>query len=168
MANQSSAYDFGLFEEKSAAEPERRPKENTNVIELPKERLQENRRHRAGLGKLILPIFAFLVISGLVGTYVNGEVQLYGLTSDLNSAQKTLSEQQDSYARLKIKSDCALSMDAVETYATQQLGMKKTSADQVTNVALTTGDKSQVVMKTADGSWGWLQHSWETVKGFLS
>lgn len=168
MANQSSAYDFGLFEPKSDAEPERRVQQTTNVIELPQERLQENRRHRTNLGKMVLPIFAFLIIAGLVGTYVNGEVQLYALTTEMNSVQNTLREQQDSYARLKIKSDCSLSMDAVETYATQQLGMKKTSPDQVTTVALTTGDKSQVVETTKDGSWGWLEHAWETVRGFLS
>lgn len=167
-ANQSSAYDFALFEEKNAAEPIREPQRKSNVIELPQERLQANRRHRVHLGRILLPFFAFLVISGLVGTYINGEVQLYTLTTQINAAQKSLQEQQDSNARLKIRSDCSLSMEAVENYATQKLGMKPMREDQVITVQLTSGDKSQVVQKTAGGNWGWLQNIWNTVTGFLS
>ena len=167
-ANQSSAYDFGLFEEKGSAEPIREPQRNSNVIELPKEHLQANRRHRVRLGRILLPFFAFLVISGLVGTYINGEIQLYALTSQINAAQKSLQEQQDSTARLKLQSDCSLSMETVENYATQKLGMSPMRDDQVTTVELTSGDKSQVVQKTAGGSLGWLQHIWDTITGFLS
>jgi cell division protein FtsL len=167
-ANQSSAYDFALFEEKSTAEPIRVPQKKSNVIELPKERLQANRRHKAHLGRYLLPFFAILIIAGLVGTYINGEVQLYTLTTQINAAQKTLQEEQDSNARMKLRSDCSLSMEAVENYATEKLGMKPTQDDQVITVQLTSGDKSQVVQKTAEGGWAWLQNIWSTLTSFLS
>jgi cell division protein FtsL len=167
-ANQNTAYDFALFEEKSTAEPIRVPQKKSNVIELPKERLQANRKHKARLSRYLLPFFAFLVIAGLVGTYINGEIQLCSLTTQLNSAQKTLQEQQDCNARLKLRSDCSLSMEAVENYATQKLGMKPMEDDQVITVQLTSGDKSEVVQKTAEGSWAWLQNIWNTITSFLS
>jgi cell division protein FtsL len=166
VANQNIAYDFALFEEKNTAEPIRVPQKKSNVIELPKERLQANRKAR--LKKYLLPFFAFLVIAGLVGAYINGEVQLYTLTTQLNAAQKTLQEQQDCNARLKLRSDCSLSMEAVENYASQKLGMKPTQEDQVITMQLTNGDKSEVVQKTVEGSWAWLQNIWDTITSFLS
>lgn len=169
MANQSSAYDFALFEPKSNAEPQWKPRKESNIIELPKEQLRENRRPKTRPAKLILPFLAFLVVAGIVGSYVNGQLQLSELSNEMGAAQKTLQEQQNQYSQMKIKSDSSLSMEAVETYATQKLGMQPTSADQVTTVELTKGDKSQVVAaKTADNGWGWLQRVWQTIRGFLS
>lgn len=166
MTNQSSAYDFALFEPKRSAGTEQVPQRKSNVIELPKERLEENRRHRVHLGKIIPTFLAFLVISGIVGTYVNGQVQLSEISDEMGTAQKALQEQQNLYSQMKIKSASAFSMEAIETYATQKLGMKKTSSNQVTAVELSKGDKSQVVAKTSNSNW--LERVWEAIKGFLS
>ena len=168
MANQSSAYDFALFEPKRSDGPEREPRKKSNVIELPKERLQENRKPKVRLGRLLPSFLAVLLIAGITGTYVNGQLQLSELSQEMGKAQKTMLEQQNQYAQMKIKSDSALSMEAIETYATQKLGMQRTTADQVTTVRLASGDKSQAVAKSDDGKWNWLEHAWEMVKGFLS
>ncbi len=114
MANQSSAYDFALFEQKRSVDPEREPQRKSNVIELPKERLQENRKSKLRLGKIIPAFLAFLIIAGIIGTYVNGQLQLSELSNEMGQAQKTLQEQQNQYAQMKIKSDSSLSMEAVE------------------------------------------------------
>ena len=169
MANQSSAYDFALFEPKRSTEPEQEPRRKSNVIELPKERLQKNRRPKAHFGKIITSFLAFLIIAGITGTYVNGQLQLSELSDEMGKAQKTLQEQQNQYSQMKIKSDSSLSMEAVETYAEQKLGMQRTTADQVTTVQLAKGDKSQVVAKSSNsGNWGWLERAWDTIRGFLS
>lgn len=168
MSNQSSAYDFALFEPKGSAEPERRPQRKSNVIELPEERLRKNRASRPRLRRFLPSFLAVLVIAGITGTYVNGQLQLSALADEMGTARKTLQEQQNQYAQMKIKSDSSLSMDAVETYATQKLGMQQTAADQVTTVQLTKGDKSEVVQKPKSGSFAWLEQAWEKVKAFLS
>lgn len=164
MPNQSSAYDFERFEPKRHVQEA--PQKKSNVIELPKERLEENRRPKIRLGKIIPAFLAFIVISGIVGTYINGQVQLSELADSLGTAQKTLQEQQNVYSQLKIKSDSTLSMEAVETYATTKLGMKKTSQSQVTPVELSKGDKTQVVTK--DSQKNWMEKVWDTIKGYLS
>lgn len=169
MPNQSSAYDFALFEPNRSVGPEREPQRKSNVIELPKEQLQKNRKAKLRLGKIIPAFMAFLIIAGITGTYVNGQLQLSELSNQMGEAQKILHEQQNQYAQMKIKSDSSLSMEAVEKYSTQKLGMQRTTSDQVTTVQLTKGDKSQVVQKPAkSGGLDWLEHAWETVKSFLS
>lgn len=164
MSNQSSAYDFELFEPKRRGE--QAPQKKSNVIELPREKLEENRRPKVRLGKIIPAFLAFIVVSGIVGTYINGQVQLSELSDSLGTAKSSLQEQQNVYSQLKIKSDSTLSMEAVESYASQKLGMKKTSQSQVTAVELSKGDKSQVVTK--DTGKNWLEQAWEAIKGFLS
>lgn len=166
MSNQSSAYDFALFEPKGNAVPERVPQKKSNVIELPEKRL--HRSHAVRTRRLLPSFLAFLIIAGITGTYVNGQLQLSELANEMGTARKTLQEQQNQYAQMKIKSDSSLSMDAVETYATQKLGMQQTAADQVTTVQLTKGDKSEVVQKPSSGSFAWLEQAWEKVKAFLS
>jgi cell division protein FtsL len=168
MSNQSSAYDFALFEPKDNAEPERLPQRKSNVIELPKERLRKNRASRPRLRKLIPSFLAFLLIAGITGTYIDGQLQLSELSNAMGAARKTLQEQQNQYTQMKLKSDSSLSMEVVESYATQKLGMQQTTADQVTTVQLTKGDKSEVVQKSPNGAWAWLEQAWEKVKGFLS
>ncbi len=168
MANQSSAYDFALFEPKRSGGPEQEPRRKSNVIELPKERFQQKRGTRLRLGKIIPVFLVFLLIAGITGTYVNGQLQLSELSAEMGAAQKTLLEQQNQYAQMKIKSDSSLSMEAVETYATQKLGMQRTTADQVTTVQLAKGDKSQAVGKTAGNGWNWLESIREKIRGLLS
>ena len=164
MANQSSAYDFALFEPKRSAE--REPRRQSNVIEIPKERLEQNRKPKLRPWKVVSMFLVFLAVSGILGMYIFGQAQLGELSTRMGEAEETLREERNQYAQLKIKSDTALSMEAVETYAAQKLGMKKTTEDQVTTVELSKGDKSEVVAKTENA--GWLERAWEKVKGFLS
>ena len=160
----NEAYDFSLFEPKRAAEEV--PQKKSNVIELPKEQLEQNRRSRPKTAKMFLLFLTFCTIAGIVGTFVYGQVQLAELSESLGTAQKTLQEQQNVYAQLKIKSDSSLSVEAVETYASGKLGMKKAEDNQVVPVELAKGDRAEVVEK--DGSPNPLERIWKTIEGVLS
>lgn len=164
MANQSSAYNFELFEpnRKIEQEPPRKP----NVIELPKEQLEANRRTKIRPIRLVAIFAAFTIISGIVAAYVNGQVQLSELSEEMGTAQATLQEQQNLFTQLKIKSDSKLSMEAVENRASTSLGMQKTTRSQITTVELSKGDRSEVVGGIQNKNW--LERAWEAVKGFLS
>jgi cell division protein FtsL len=164
MANQGSAYNFELFEPKS--HPRSAPPKRPNVIHLPKEKLEENRRPKAKAVKLVSFLLVFAVVSGIAVTFVNGEVQLTELSGQIESAEKALHEQQNVNSQLQIKLDSKFSMGTVENYASKNLGMKKTNRSQVTAVEVSKGDKSQVVAKTAVESW--LERAWNAIKGFLS
>jgi len=162
--NGNTAYDFAMFEPKRRAQEA--PAQKPNVIELPQERLEENRRPKHRLGRALPAAMAFVVIAGLVGSFIYGQVQMTELTESLSAATKTLSESQSDYTQLQMKSDSKLSLETVENYATQKLGMKKATQDQVTTVQLSKGDKAEIVQK--DGNSGLLGKLWGFLRQSLS
>ncbi len=164
MANQSSAYDFELFEPK--CREEEMPQRKSNVIRIPKEKLEENRRPKTHPWRFVSTFLAFLTVSGMLSFYIYGQSQLSQLSESISSAQKVLAEQQNNYTQAKIRSDSVLSMQAVEDYATKTLGMRKTTKDQVAPVELSKGDKTQVLAGT--GKTSWMERAWEVIKRFLS
>ncbi len=165
MASQKSseAYDFALFEPKRQQEA---PQKQSNIIELPKEKLEQNRRSRVNPIKAVSAFLSLMIMLGVVGTIVYGQVQLTELTERTNAATKTLNESESVYTQLKMKSDSRLSLQAVESYATDKLGMKKIEQSQVEPIALSKGDKTQVVH--SDASQNWLASLWDTIVQLLS
>lgn len=161
--NRSEAYDFALFEPKRRQEV---PQKENNVIELPKEKLEQNRRSALSPFKAVSGFLALLVMLGVVGSFVYGQVQLTELTEQLNTATKTLDENKSVYTQIKMKSDSQLSLQAVENYATNKLGMKKVEKGQVEPVAISKGDKSQVVM--TGGKQNWFSAFWNSIVQMLS
>ena len=165
MANRSSeAYDFELFEPRrnSAREPGKRD----NVIRIPRERLEKNRRPKPRPFRIFFSFLAFTAVAGILGAFVYGQVQLTELTESLDAAKKTLTEQQGIYTQAKLRSDSKLSLQAVESYAAKQLGMKKAEKDQTQMIRLSAGDRSEVVRKSAGGEW--LDRLLETAESLLS
>lgn len=160
----TEAYDFELFEPKRTAEEV--PQKKSNVIELPKEKLEENGRRKPQTVKMFLMFLTFCVLAGVVGTFVYGQVQLAELSESLGTAQKTLQEQQGIYTQMKIKSDSSLSMQAVENYASDKLGMKKAEENQVTPIELAKGDKAEVVAK--NNTPNLVERLWRTIESYLS
>jgi hypothetical protein len=67
---------------------------------------------------------------------------------------------------MKLRSDAGLSLQSVESYATRQLGMKKSGLDQTTVVELSKGDRSQVLQKSGRG--GFLDRLLAGVERLLS
>lgn len=161
--NNNAAYDFALFEPKRQQEA---PQKNNNIIELPKEKLEQNRRARVNPLKALSGFLALAVIFGIVTTIVYGQVQLTELTEQLNAATKTLDENQSVYTQLKMKSDSQLSLQSVEDYAIDKLGMKKVEQSQVEPIELSKGDKTQVHQNANDQSW--LNSLWNTIMQLLS
>ncbi len=164
MANRSEAYDFELFEPKRR-EPQA-PRKKDNVIRIPREKLEKNRRPAAHPFRMFSAFLAFTVVAGILGAFVYGQVQLTELTESLDAAQRTLAEQQGAYTQMKLRSDAGLSLQSVESYATRQLGMKKAGLDQTTVVELSKGDRSQVLQKSGGG--GFLDRLLAGVERLLS
>lgn len=163
MAAQShnEAYDLSLFEPKQL---ERR-EQNNNIIELPRERLEKNRKNKVKPLRAISTFFAMAVIVSIVGTMVYSQVQLTELTDQLNAATKQYEESQSVYTQLKMRSDSQLSLQTVENYAKEELGMKKINQNQVVCVSLSEGDRGQVLLETGGD---WWSEAWNYVQNLLS
>lgn len=163
IQNGNEAYDFALFEPKRQQEV---PQKQNNIIKLPKEKLEENRRPRINPVKAFSTFLFLAVMLGIVGTIVYGQVQLTELTEQINTQTKVLNENKSVYTQLKMKSDSQLSLQAVESYAKNTLGMKTVDQNQVEPIELSKGDKIQVVQDA--GSKGWLDSVWNSIVRLLS
>ena len=161
--NSNEAYDFALFEPNRQQEV---PQKKDNIIELPIEKLEQNRRARVNPVKAVSGFLALAVMLGIVGTIVYGQVQLTELTEQLNAATKTLDEHKSVYTQLEMKSDSQLSLQTVENYAQDKLGMKKIEQSQVEPVELSKGDKTQVVQSGKGRNW--LTSVWDSIVRLLS
>ena len=161
MSQRNEAYDFSLFEQKPKEERGKRD----NIIELSKTQLKQSRKAKVRPVRAIATFLTMAVIVGIVGTMVYGQVQLTELTEELNSATKQAEEDKSVYTQLKMKSDSRLSLQAVEAYAEDKLGMHKISQNQVKCISLSQGDKGEVLQKSSDG---WFASFWNTVQNLLS
>ncbi|WP_326974586.1 hypothetical protein [Caproicibacter sp. BJN0012] len=153
-----------MFEPKRRAEQE--PARKNNVIELPRERLEENRRPKYSRWKMLSTVLSFLIVAGMAGTYIYGQVQLAELSDSLGTVTKQLSEDQSVYTQMNMKSEAQTSLEAVENYAADKLGMEKINQKQVKNIALSSGDKTQILLPVKND--GWFSRLLNSVRRFLS
>lgn len=160
----NAAYDFELFAPKRRLEQAPVPK--NNVIEIPREKLEEIRRPKRSVWRMLPTILAFLVIAGMAGTYIYGQVQISELSDSLSSVEKTLAEDQSVYTQMAMKSDSQMSLEAIEQYATDKMGMQKLNEAQVQSVKLSSGDKTQVVIPAQEE--GWFSKLIKSIRQFLS
>ena len=105
----------------------------------------------------------FSVILATVGSLVYGQVQLTELTDSINSTEQAISESESLYTQLQMKSDALLSIDSVEAYAEQNLGMRKAEKSQVEYITTAQGDEGTVLQSVGEQSlldqiWIWLLH----------
>ena len=157
--DRSEAYDLSLFEPKRQELPASGQK--NNVIKLTQEQLDKSRRVKLQPLHALATFLSMAVVVGIVGSVVYGQAQLNELTDQINTAQAELSEAQSTYTQLKMKSDSRLSLDTVEEYAKDTLGMRRISQEQVVCISLSSGDKGEVLQE--DGSvlgslWNWIQN----------
>lgn len=164
MTAGTPAYDFGMFEPKRRVEQE--PAQKNNVIELPRERLEENRRPKHATWKMLPTILSFLIIAGMAGFYICGQVELAELSDSLGAVTKQLSEDQSVYTQMKMKSEAQTSLEAVENYASDKLGMEKANQKQVENITLASGDKTQILLPVKEE--GWISRLIGSLRRFLS
>ena len=136
----SVAYDLSLFEEKKKIS---QPKKD-NVIVLPKGKLEKNARRKINPLAMITTGLIFSMSVGVVGTMIYNQVQLTELTESINVTNKKLNEAESVYTQLQVNMESKLSLDTVEKYAKEELGMNKSLPGSVQYISLAAGDKSEV------------------------
>lgn len=156
----NTAYDFSRFEPKQREQAEEVQK--NNIIELPQEQIEKNARPRLHPVRLLSTLAMFAVILATVGSLVYGQVQLTELTDSINNTEKALAESESLYTQLQMKSDAMLSIDSVESYAEQNLGMRKTEKSQVEYISIAQGDEGTVLQSVGEESildqiWNWFR-----------
>ncbi len=161
MALHNEAYDFSMFE------PKRREREASqtskkNIIVLPEKELQKNSRPKLHPFKMLSRFFCLALILGALGTLVYGQVRLTELTEEINVASQTLAEGQSLHTQLQMKTNAQLSLDDVEEYARNTLGMRPAEQGQVEYIVLSEGDAGEVLISGQEENvfsaiWHWLE-----------
>lgn len=164
----SSAYDLSLFETSEAVHDTDKSssREKSNVIRLPernKEKLQR-RRHNP----FVIFGMAFLVVAAtaVLATIVQSNVRLNELNQKMLETENEIVEQQKRAAQYQVIVDSKLSIDTIQQYAEDELGMTKAQKSQKKFISLAEGDVGEVV--TEDGSNNILDMMSQAFKGLWS
>lgn len=139
LDNKNIAYDFSLFEES----PRKNRNEN-NVLKLPENKKNINRRSRLRYKMVALMITSVAISAYVLGSMLYGQVRLNELTAGINKATQQLSESESVYTQLQVKVESRLSLGAVEEYAKNNLQMEKINPYQIEYITLSTEDKGEV------------------------
>lgn len=169
-SNHNLAYDFRLFEdERRAHQPprgsnsrrraeERQPasadsrrKVNRASAKPSPERkpkVRRLKRRKTNFLRIAAGVVFGLAAVVIIASIIHGQVQLTELNQEIIDARTELSEKQSIYTQLEMKVDSAITTTAVEQYAKEVLHMSKATNSQKEFIALSAGDKAEVLIKT--------------------
>ena len=162
MANFSEAYDFALFEERSAAapavveqpqqQPRRERKARENVVELPQEGTQKQVNPKRHVFRFVVYFLFSSVVFITVVSVVQSQVLLTELTQEINTVTDDLAKAESVEIQLNMQAALRMNDAQVEQYAAGKLGMSKISGTQVTYINVARADQGRVLQDLDGGS----------------
>lgn len=140
MAMNNRAYDISLFE----VNPKVNKKPVNNVIKMPENKCEINRRKKAKHIKAISSFLALSIFISVLLVVVHSQVELTEITEQINASSKQLKEYESDYTQLQMRVESKTSLKTVENYSKNNLGMKKIEPTQVEYITLSDGDKAEI------------------------
>lgn len=164
--NDTSAYDFALFEPKPVEEPQPAPKKD-NIIAIPQEHIVKTTKGRRRIKnkKAVRNVILIMIGATICMFMILGQVRLAELTSQIDEASQQLTEAESLYTQYQMKSDSQLSLTSVEEYATKNLGMAKAEQTQMEYIEISSDDKGEVVQSEGGN---WFTSAWNFLVNLLS
>lgn len=162
----TGAYDFSRFERAQAApqpSPARPKKSPPKPVKVPEPRKSSAQRQREGIDSLRRTVKTILVsglLISLLGGMLYSEVRQDELTHAYRKLESQMAVAQSENTRLNMELGAKLSLDKVEAYAREKLGMvKNDAAVECVNIpqdneVLLAGGKSQSDGGEADSASG--------------
>lgn len=159
--NENAAYDLSLFESTAVPlkkEPEKKKssnqsnnqKQKNNVVKLTNEQIYSMRKRKHNPLKIAVGVLFGAVVTFVIATIIQGQVQLTELSKEIAKANKELSIQQSIYTEMQMKANAALSPSVIDEYAVTKLGMTKATNTQKEFVNLSEGDKAEIMQTQND------------------
>lgn len=145
MNNRNTAYDFSRFEPQQV--PQRPGNDSNNPpkpVLLPKKkksRQEAREESRAVAVQTLRVLSATIAIMLFVGTYIFGTLKLDEINHDIAKVQSQIKVADSENTRLKMQLNSLASLDKVEDYAINKLGMVKQEGYQVEYIDLALDDK---------------------------
>lgn len=178
MANFSEAYDFALFEERTAAapavveQPQRQPRRGPqrspreNVVELPRHEAEKRVKPKRRPFRFLAASVCFLVVSAIVASVVHSQVLLTELTQEINNVTDSLAKAESVEIQLSMQAALRMNDGQIEKYAASELGLSKISGAQVTYINVARADQGQVLGDLDGGSV--LDRLWGSIRGLFA
>lgn len=145
MSNRNAAYDFSRFEPQQVPQ---KPGNNRNnppkpvlVPKKKKSRQEEREESRAVAIKTIRVLSVTIAVMLFVGTYIFGNLKLDEINHEIVQVQSQIKVADSENTRLKMQLNSLASLDKVEDYAINKLGMVKQESYQVEYIDLAMDDK---------------------------
>lgn len=145
----ASAYDFALFEDTAEVKQSKEsPKSQDNIIRLPAKDKAEKLQRRRHNPFLIFGVGVLVIIATVVlVTIVQSHVLLNELNDQLVTTENEIVMQKNLADEYQLIIDSKLSMDTIQQYAEEELGMTKAQKNQKIFLTLTNGDVGEVVIE---------------------
>lgn len=140
LIQNNTAYNLSNFEPKRNPVSDAPPK--PYLVKKPvKTQAQKKAEERIAARKAmrIMVVTSILIIA--VGMLIFGRVKLTEMTNQISLVQKEISLSKSEITRLNMEINAKMSLDKVEQYATQILGMVKQDKNQVQYVNVLGGDR---------------------------
>lgn len=149
--NEALDYNFDMFEEhvrnsgaaaapakKSAQKPERKPQlrlvENKNA-----QPVRKDEKH-TGFRSAIIFLFAVMVL-GCLGLQIHSGARSYELSQQISALENKISEAETENVRLTNTLNSITTIENIDNYARNVLGMTKSESYQIKCIDLSEGDK---------------------------
>lgn len=153
MNNKSTAYDFSRFEPQQVPQrPGGDRREPSKPVLLPKKkksRQEAKEESRAVAIKTLRVLSVTVAVMLFVGTYIFGTLKLDEINHDIAEVQSRIKVADSENTRLKMELNSMASLDKVEDYAINKLGMVKQESYQVEYIDLALDDKVVLANGTA-------------------
>ncbi|MCC8022174.1 MAG: hypothetical protein LIO46_00055 [Clostridiales bacterium] len=145
--NSNNAYNLSGFEAQRAPvrvpQPQQRKPKLEVVEHRPRSREQLAREERIGYAKALKLTAVSAVLILLMGMVIYSGVQKNILTHEITSTKRQLEIAESEYVRLSMTLNSMVSVDNIEAYATQKLGMVKAQNSQITFVDVAGAKQAQ-------------------------
>lgn len=150
----NTAYDFSLFETHTApaAVPEKETAAKPVLLPKKKKSRQQERVEAALVAKKTLKVLSLtLCIAFFVGTYIFASMRLDEINHDITQVERDIKVANSENTRLRMELGAMASLDKVEDYAINKLGMVKQEGYQVQYIDLAMDDKVVLANGAAPG-----------------
>ena len=133
MDRQNVAYDLSMYESLLEQKPEKQPRTQQQAKTV---KLKNKKAFRTAIRALSLAVMLSMVI-GIV--YTNS--QITEITTNISSVQKEITELESEKAYLNFTMESRMSLNEIEEYAVNVLGMVKMDSTQVEYIEIESENK---------------------------
>ena len=160
MSNYSNAaYDFDRFGGENT-------KEESNVVPLPVDHPDRAQNHGKLTVKTVVKWTALFTIALVMfGSVIYNQLTLNELNTDIQKVSAQLERSKSEYIQLEMAAASRMTMEEVEVYAVDVLGMQKMQNNQLIYIRTNDDDKVIAYDTGSDTIWGQVKNWLEDVFG---